>query len=777
MSVATLGFVVDSSQAVTATKALNNMTAAAKPAAQAAADLSKASTAGAPALKAHAAAINDNAKAHAGLSTQAMAAQHSIRSMVEMMAMGMPPTQVFASQMNHLSYAATGPGGLSGAFKEAGAALAGLITPMTLAVGGFVAFAAGAALIIKNAVDSSKALDDLAHSINTTLPLLHGLQQVAGGEGISTTDFSAGIKSFGDQVYLAKQNMGDLAGLMRANGMSAKDLQGYLQNVATLVSRTKDDQRAQNLLVAAGLPANEQWVRYMRDLAKGIDTATAGAAQFNDAAEQNMIAKAREFDKAWDSAVTKLVNSFKSAAISIADALTNISIPGWMTKLLTVGASIGGGLAGMALGPLGMVAGAVLPRVIGGAATQPSNFSDRFGAAANNPASGNAALQAGLDKLAGAAAGPQPKTQAELLNENRIAQQRISILGDLATSDDLVRQKELELGATYLQTGVGAGKYKDAILNLVRAQADMSRVQQQAQIGVFNLDAANKAAAETLQSWIDKKLLDPTNANQMAAAQTALAKTTQQLGDAAKVAATPFEGLQRMINEGNNLKTAFDQTTVTSLNGVENALVDITTGTVSAADGFKNLSSAVIRAIEDMIIKITIITPLATALKAALGGLNLGGGLSGIFGGASGGAASSTGAAGVGGLGGLYHSGGIVGSEPTSMRSISASHFANAPRFHTGLMPDEFPAILQKGEGVFTRGQMAAMGGGGSGNVNVTVVNQSSQPVTATQGKDSNGDPMIFLRDAVRGVMADDVSKNGPISQAISAKQTGFNGR
>ena len=35
-------------------------------------------------------------------------------------------------------------------------------------------------------------------------------------------------------------------------------------------------------------------------------------------------------------------------------------------------------------------------------------------------------------------------------------------------------------------------------------------------------------------------------------------------------------------------------------------------------------------------------------------------------------------------------------------------------------MPDEFPAILQRGEGVFTKGQMAALGGAMKGQGNTT---------------------------------------------------------
>ena len=59
-----------------------------------------------------------------------------------------------------------------------------------------------------------------------------------------------------------------------------------------------------------------------------------------------------------------------------------------------------------------------------------------------------------------------------------------------------------------------------------------------------------------------------------------------------------------------------------------------------------------------------------------------------------------------------FHTGGIVGSDSAPARSLPISTWNNAPRFHSGLKPDEFPSILQKGEGVFTKGQMNALGGG-----------------------------------------------------------------
>jgi hypothetical protein len=46
------------------------------------------------------------------------------------------------------------------------------------------------------------------------------------------------------------------------------------------------------------------------------------------------------------------------------------------------------------------------------------------------------------------------------------------------------------------------------------------------------------------------------------------------------------------------------------------------------------------------------------------------------------------------------------------MRSIPASYYSRAPRLHSGLMPDEYPAILQKGEAVIPRGGSVGSGGG-----------------------------------------------------------------
>lgn len=62
------------------------------------------------------------------------------------------------------------------------------------------------------------------------------------------------------------------------------------------------------------------------------------------------------------------------------------------------------------------------------------------------------------------------------------------------------------------------------------------------------------------------------------------------------------------------------------------------------------------------------------------------------------------------GYGGVFHGGGMVASDrPAGMRALPAAVWRGAPRFHTGVGPDELPAVLHKTEGVFTAGQMRAL--------------------------------------------------------------------
>ena len=72
--------------------------------------------------------------------------------------------------------------------------------------------------------------------------------------------------------------------------------------------------------------------------------------------------------------------------------------------------------------------------------------------------------------------------------------------------------------------------------------------------------------------------------------------------------------------------------------------------------------------------------------------------------------------------------------------------FAGAPRLHDGLRPDEYPAILQRGEEVKSRADVAA--GRSEGRVDVHIHNDSGQPLQVT-GASARLDPSGWVVDVV----------------------------
>lgn len=266
-------------------------------------------------------AVNGLAHAHAGMSTQAMAAQHSLRSMAEQLALGIPLTQIMAGQMNHLSYAATGPGGIKGAFGEVFGAIRGLLTPMTLLIGGAAAAAGAAYLINSSWKATATQFDDTAKAAGTTIQQIQKLSSSA--VGIDDKSFLDASEKFASNIYDAKNNMGSLGDLLRLNGQRATTFSETLAGVADLVQRANGYQQKLRVLQDAGLPATAQWVKYMSMGADGIRAATLAANESNPEM-QKLVDKARDFDAAWERGWRK----FKDDAY---DAVTNVK--GWLNGL------------------------------------------------------------------------------------------------------------------------------------------------------------------------------------------------------------------------------------------------------------------------------------------------------------------------------------------------------------------------------------------------------------------------------------------------------------
>jgi hypothetical protein len=189
------------------------------------------------------------------------------------------------------------------------------------------------------------------------------------------------------------------------------------------------------------------------------------------------------------------------------------------------------------------------------------------------------------------------------------------------------------------------------------------------------------------------------------------------------------------------MAAAFDQVAVGALYAFEDALVDIVTGAKSAKEAFAEMAKAIAADLARMAIRMALIQPLAM-----------------MFGGGMGMPMPMVG-------GGIYHTGGIVGSDPVPIRP-----FASIPKFHTGgLATNETPAILQKGEGVFTAAQMAKLqpaNGNGGGMVTNITINTTTPPGGDKGAADAHANKIAALvRQAVDERLVSATRNGGILNQ------------
>ncbi|MHA4730641.1 phage tail length tape measure family protein [Ensifer adhaerens] len=183
------------------------------------------------------------------------------------------------------------------------------------------------------------------------------------------------------------------------------------------------------------------------------------------------------------------------------------------------------------------------------------------------------------------------------------------------------------------------------------------------------------------------------------AATTAQIDADRQLMDVGSDVAASLDEQRRAQEQ---LSQKYVDTARQALGGFIN---DLRNG-VEAGDAFRNMLNRVIDTLID------------TALQAVFADDALGGVIKRLLGGFGGGGLKV----------GTAHRG--TGGGVTDMRNVNPGIFAAAPRLHNGLMPGEYPAILQQGERVIPRSVVRRGGGAGAG----TVVNLGDIAVDVSTG-------------------------------------------
>ncbi len=123
------------------------------------------------------------------------------------------------------------------------------------------------------------------------------------------------------------------------------------------------------------------------------------------------------------------------------------------------------------------------------------------------------------------------------------------------------------------------------------------------------------------------------------------------------------------------------------------------------------------------------------------------------------------------------HSGGVIGADSLSSKTASVDVFANAPKYHTGgLVGDEIPIIAKRGETVFTKGQMDALGAELNNKtpvlVNINVHNNASGTRTsATSKQDASGNLSIdVMVEKIEGAIGRNISKGEGLSPILEQR-------
>ena len=206
-------------------------------------------------------------------------------------------------------------------------------------------------------------------------------------------------------------------------------------------------------------------------------------------------------------------------------------------------------------------------------------------------------------------------------------------------------------------------------------------------------------------------------AGSVAGAAAAAGTTGQVIAGAADQAAAGWRAVGDELARYAEEATNWGKGLGTALGGAFRTAEDALAGFVAGGKiDFQGFADSIMADITRIAIRSAILGPIA----GALGGMGASGGL---FGGS--GEASM--------LSGIFHAGGLVGA-PAPQRLVPALAFAGAPRLHTGgmagLRPDEVPAILQRGEMVLSRAQLAGIGSARDQRPPVTVVMNITTPDT-----------------------------------------------
>lgn len=218
---------------------------------------------------------------------------------------------------------------------------------------------------------------------------------------------------------------------------------------------------------------------------------------------------------------------------------------------------------------------------------------------------------------------PEAPAKASVTVELAILQKNIALLGEAATQGELWKLKRLEIAAATEKGGIADGISTRA-LEAFRVTMVLSANAARERLGVATQSQIVDARLTQLSQ--DRARFGLTE-NEVERAKVVILREAKDAADALTVRQAYLPGLKQLEIDAQNTRKQIDTFAVASLNNLETSLVDVVTGTKTAADAFRSMANSIISDLIRILIQKSITGPLASAI----GGGDL---FSNIFGGA-----------------------------------------------------------------------------------------------------------------------------------------------
>lgn len=463
--------------------------------------------------------------------------------------------------------------------------------------------------------------------------------------GLTEKDFVSGLDKIGQDLTQASRGVTDFGKLFEANGLSIKDTNGKLKDTKTALNdiaglmQNATPQVQQGIARIVGL--SKDWVPLLREGADAIDLQKQVAEGLGVIIDDDIIQKAKDFDREWRLAIATWDTQFKASLVEILPMMVKLAgyaitivegigkVSGFFMHTMTPVDEMGGADLTKRLDELKAVRD--LMKEVGPEIDKGTQFQMglKRGAAGLPEDAGLNTVDAEISRVE-----ELLKKKKELEGLPRVTVNGSGTVlpafgGDQNDAVDRainsLQRHTLQQEADAKAVGMGAGalaQFRAEAALTAAVQANGGRITAQQAADFETLKQRAIAAAEAMAKArvaADIKFGRDTGFLSQEDVQIA-----QQLKAIYPDVATALASVEAQGIRVNNAMREFSSSLEQNLTS---GLTDIATGAKTASQGFADMALSIVKSLDQMLIKMLVVEPIMRGLQSLLGGFGGGGAL------------------------------------------------------------------------------------------------------------------------------------------------------